>query len=66
MAAAKKMGKEWSHGGKGDDGRRKKKNKRKVDNGVRSGRVNAATPFQQGLTDSGCSILTSMNANQPE
>jgi len=65
MAAAKKMGEEWWHGGKGDDGKRKKKKKRKVDNG-RSGRVNAATPFQQGLTDSGCSILTFMNANQPE
>jgi len=33
---------------------------------VRSGKINAATPFEQGVTDSGCSILTSVNANQPE
>jgi len=43
-----------------------KQTNKKIDNGVRSGRINAATPFEQGLTDSGCSTLTSMNANQPE
>ncbi len=39
---------------------------REIDNGVRNGRVNAATPFEQDVTDSGCSILTFMNANLPE
>jgi len=43
-----------------------KQTNKKIDNGVRSGRISAATPFEQGLTDSGCSTLTSMNANQPE
>ncbi len=44
----------------------RRKGKKVFDNGVSSGRINASTPFEQGLTDSGCTTLTSMNANQPE
>ncbi len=38
--------------------------KRNFDDNVRSAKINAATPFEQGLTDSGCSTLTLISLSE--